>query len=89
MAGEPLEALSRALVHMRAKEVDGAVEVRARLPTTVGVPFLRALMRTEAELLVQDADRLTERSEIRSDDERRAEAFATLVRRIASTALPP
>lgn len=52
----------------------------AEIPNEIATPFLRALTRREARLLVEDADELTDvPSEPRSPDQRRADAFVDLV----------
>ena len=66
---------------------DGAP--RARYDLTVSPddlsmgPFIRALMRVEAELILRDADELTSVALMRTHDERRADALLLLARRVA------
>lgn len=80
--GEDLEALLQILPYFKTtKTRTGAVNVSAeRVPLEVVAPFLRALMRREARLLIEDADLVTESAdEPRTADQRRADAFADLV----------
>ncbi|MGH8985059.1 MAG: hypothetical protein ACRDY6_14445 [Acidimicrobiia bacterium] len=59
--------------------IHGAV----RLEPELGLPFVRALMRVEAELLLQDANALGgARDEKRTDAQRRADAFVALALRV-------
>jgi len=46
-------------------------------------PFVRALMRVEAELILRDADELACVALMRTDHERRADALLLLTRRVA------
>ena len=56
-----------------------------RLPEELASPFTRALMRIEAELLLDDADVLTARiGERRTQSERRADALTALILRLHS-----
>jgi hypothetical protein len=45
-------------------------------------PFVRALMRVEAELILRDADALACVALMRTDEERRADALLLLARRV-------
>lgn len=64
-------------------------EPRTRYDVTVSPddlsmgPFIRALMRVEAELILRDADELACVALMRTDDERRADALLLLARRVA------
>lgn len=85
VAGEPLDVLARALALFKfRKTARGMINVNATLDRDLGLPFLRALMRVEAEFLAHDAD-LIGRSEAqtRTTDQRRADALVALVLRIA------
>jgi hypothetical protein len=83
VAGEPVSALLRALALTRSTDTEDGVFIEAEIPAPLAAPFMRALMRVEAELLLRAADRLTEASEEQDESDRRAEAFVLLVRRIA------
>jgi hypothetical protein len=85
VAGEPIEVLIRAFDRFKiAKKPYRITHVRARLEPRLGVPFFRALMRVEAELLLQDADSLgTPTHEKRTPEQRRADALVALARLIA------
>ena len=74
--GEPLEILLQCLSYMKTeKQRNGMYKVGAdRIPAEVGVPFIRALMRREAELLGEDADELVGSVKLRTHDQRRADA---------------
>lgn len=84
VAGEPVELLAQALGQFElSEEPDGMIDVSVRLEPELGVPFSRALMRVEAELLLQDADALGgPHDEKRTDDQRRADALVALSLRI-------
>jgi hypothetical protein len=84
VAGEPLDVLVKALASFKFRKTPrGMINVTAQLDRDLGPPFLRALMRVEAELLVHDAD-LVGGSEVenRTPDQRRADALVALVLRI-------
>ena len=62
---------------------DGEYIVNGDLPPEVAPPFIRAIMRVEAELLLHDAELVTvDNEEPRTPDERRTDAFVALVLRI-------
>ena len=68
------------------KGPDGTARVCFQLPSgaddlTMG-PFVRALMRVEAEMLAREADELASVTRMRSDEERRGAAVILLTRRI-------
>jgi hypothetical protein len=67
---------------------DGMVHLEAEYPSEIGDPFHRALMRVEAELLLDDANALgsEEGYEERTDGQRRHDAFIELVRRMGDAA---
>ena len=64
--------------------VDGLVDVNLRLTDDESVILRRALMRLEAELLLEDADLLTAESleEMRTPPQRQHDAFMLLVSRM-------
>jgi hypothetical protein len=86
--GEPLEILLQFLPYLKTeKQRNGMLKVGAdQVPDVVGVPFLRALMRREAELLHEDTDELVGLGEPRTDDQRRADAFVDLIMRVVEEA---
>lgn len=90
IAGEAVDDIARALGHLKMgpPRDDGTAEMTAKMPRDVFQPFLRALMRIEAELIVEDADELSSDSpEVeRTDDERRFDAFVELVERFSRAA---
>lgn len=84
VAGERREDLLHALsfVSAEARE-DGGYEVNGDLPPEVAPPFIRAIMRVEAELLLHDAALVTvDSGEPRTPEERRADAFLALALRV-------
>lgn len=88
VAGERVADLLPVLRQLRpSKRSDEMYECRFSLEQDVSGPFLRALMRVEAELLLQDADRLTGSwADWRTSDQRRADAFVALTLRVADAA---
>jgi hypothetical protein len=88
VAGEPVKDLIRALVQSKRKTLpDGSVSLKLRLEPDVAAPLWRALMRVEAELLLEDADQLRpdNSDELRTEDQRRYDAFVELTRRLGET----
>jgi hypothetical protein len=83
-----LADLLPALVEMKnnmAIDGDGMYTSSFKLEPSVASPFLRALMRAEAELLIEDADSLgTPHENHRTAEQRAADALVRLV-----LALPP
>lgn len=66
---------------------DGMMAVGFQLDRRLAPPFVRALMRVEAELLLHDADRLGQGSNHpRTDGQRRADAFVALALRVVEAA---
>jgi hypothetical protein len=66
-----------------AKGLGGEGILSGQLPQELAEPFARALMRIEAELLLHDADLFTASSgEIRTQSERRADAFTAMILRL-------
>ncbi|MEU8900788.1 hypothetical protein ACFVMC_24390 [Nocardia sp. NPDC127579] len=84
VAGERRSDLLRALSYVSTDYgPDGEYIVNGDLPPEVAPPFIRAIMRVEAELLLHDAELVTvDNEEPRTPDERRTDAFVALVLRI-------
>ncbi len=84
VAGERVELLIQALQEFEfTEDPDGMMHGIVRLEPELGLPFFRALMRVEAELLFQDANALGgAHDEKRTDDQRRADAFVALALRM-------
>ncbi|BCK58927.1 MULTISPECIES: hypothetical protein [Nocardia] len=87
IAGELRADLLRALSYVQTEDgPDGSYIVNGDLPPEVAPPFIRAIMRIEAELLLHDAEQVTvERGEPRSPEERRTDAFLALALRVTDT----
>ena len=86
VAGESAYQLAKAIAQFRvAPSDDGMVHASVRLDPELGIPLQRAIMRTEAELLLEDADALSlENSrELRTPDQRRADALIELMKNIS------
>jgi len=81
LQGEPVETLHRFLGYIKtAKGSNGMVRVSAEAPAEIAAPFVRALMRREAQLLRADADEVDiDRGESRTHEQRRADAFVDVV----------
>lgn len=89
VAGESLDDLVAVLSNVRfGDEVDGLTDVDLRLNDEESAIFRRALMRLEAELLLDDADALDAASvaTMRTPPQRRHDAFMLLVERIIEAA---
>ena len=86
--GEPLDLLAEALLQFDLQEQpDGTWSVTTLLQPDVGNPFVRALMRVEARLLLEDADRVgTPGAEYRTPEQRKADALVILVTAVAQAA---
>jgi hypothetical protein len=87
IAGELRDDLLRALSYVETESgPDGSYIVNGDLPPEVAPPFIRAIMRIEAELLLHDALQVTvDRGEPRTPEERRADAFLALALRVTDT----
>ena len=85
LAGEPLDVLIEALQQVELRPTrSGMSSMSMRLPPRLATPFRRALMRVEAELLLDDADRLaTEDHEDRTHEQRLADAFVALALQVS------
>jgi hypothetical protein len=89
VAGEPLEDLAAVLSGIEVGEiVDGLVDMDLRLTDDEAVILRRALMRLEAELLLDDADALTAGTlaAMRTSPKRQHDAFMLLVERMIEAA---
>jgi hypothetical protein len=84
LGGEPRELLRRAITCITMTKGPGGEGILSgELPQELAEPFARALMRIEAELLLHDVDLFTARSgEIRTQSERRADAFTAMILRL-------
>lgn len=84
VAGERVDTLFQALRQIKWKNTrDGMPSGSARLEPRLAQPFFRALMRVQAELLLQDADRLgRENWEDRTHEQRAADALVALALRV-------
>ncbi len=83
--GEPVEVLRQALMRFRFDgERDGLMHFSVKLPPELGDPFMRALMRIEAEFLLADADGLGRGAEVRTHRQRDHDALVELMRRIGA-----
>jgi|GEM_PF-1336868 len=85
VAGESAHDLIRALRQFEPTPQNGGmIEITACLERGEAVPLQRALMRIEAELLAEDADRvgIDDKPPPRSSAQRRADALVELVRRL-------
>ncbi|WP_405486607.1 hypothetical protein [Nocardia sp. NBC_00511] len=84
VAGELRADLLRALSYVSTEDTpDGGYIVNGDLPPEVAPPFIRAIMRIEAELLLQDAELVTvEHGEPRTPEERRTDALIALLLRV-------
>lgn len=89
VAGEPVDLLRSALlaIHVAASSGDDAA-LDAELTPEAGCALVRAVLRVEAELLLDDARALgPDDHDLRDPEERRLEAFLSVLRRTCS-ALP-
>lgn len=87
VAGEDLGVLVEAFQRIKLREApDGMFKGTFRLPAALGDPFVRALQRVEAELLLEDADMIgvTPYCDRRTEAQRRADAMVLLVTRVAA-----
>lgn len=86
VAGEPLRDLVPALLEIGENswiDDEGMWRSEFALEPEIGTPFGRALMRVEADLLLEDADRLGDPDvEDRTPDQRRADALLALALRV-------
>ena len=88
IAGERVDLLAQALLRFKLQPPapDGMMRFTARIEPEYGDPFVRALRRVEAEMLLEDADLIgTAHDEQRTCDQRAHDALMELIRRIAAT----
>jgi hypothetical protein len=85
VAGERVDDLVRMLTQIQLEQPgpDGSYRFHCHVKKEEWAPFVRALMRIEAELLLHDAD-LVDASGIepRTSEQRRADAFVALALRV-------
>jgi len=88
VAGEPLDTLIEALHQVRLTPArHGMTSFSMHLESRLADPFVRALRRVEAELMLDDADRIGRESwEDRTYEQRAADAFVALALRVADAA---
>ena len=89
VAGEPLEDLVAVMSSLElGEQADGLTDLHLRLNPHEAVILRRALMRLEAELLLDDADALdaASLSTARTPEQRLHDAFMLLVERIIEAA---
>lgn len=83
VAGESIELLRAAFGKLQHRTTsDGMVELTWRLEPELGEPFCRAVLRIEMELLAQDVARGD--PDVRTTEQRRADAFVLLAERLTS-----
>jgi hypothetical protein len=89
VCGEPIEDIVRALGRLEmCGELDGLVGFSLSLESDEAAPLRRALMRLEADLLREDADRIGQQDPAheRTEEQRRYDALMELVRRLRPAA---
>ena len=88
--GETIEALRPALGELRESVVrheDGCTEFNANVTAEVSTPFMKALMRAEAELLLEAADATDSFDRAcQEPSERATDAFMRVIRALADVA---
>ncbi|WP_067704379.1 hypothetical protein [Nocardia jejuensis] len=83
VAGEPRADLVRALSYVSTEDTPDGYIVNGDLPPDIAPAFIRAIMRIEAELLLNDAELVTvEHGEPRTPEERRTDALIALLLRV-------
>ena len=80
LQGEPVETLRQFLGYIKTSQGrNGMVRLSADAPGDIAAPFIRAVMRREAQLLRADADQIdVGHGESRTHEQRRADAFVDL-----------
>ena len=87
LLGEEVDSLLQILPYLRTRKTrSGRMNVSANVPFEVMAPFMRALMRREARLLIIDAGQVADDApEPRSSDQRRADAFVDVLTSLIAT----
>jgi hypothetical protein len=90
VAGELRSDLVRAMSHLKIEDSpEGAAIMEGHMSGETAAPFVRAIMRVEAELLLQDANLFTGGlAKHRTTAQRRADALVILARRVGSSRIP-
>ncbi len=84
VAGESIELLRAALGKLQHRTTsDGMVELTGNLEPELGDPLWRAVLRVEEELLAQDEAQGD--PDVRTTEQRRADAFVLLAERVTSS----
>lgn len=84
VAGESIELLRAALGKLQHRTTsDGMVELTGSLEPELGEPLWRAVLRIEKELLAQDVAQGD--PDVRTTEQRRADAFVLLAERLSSS----
>jgi len=80
LQGEPVETLRQFLGYIKTSQGrNGMVRLSADAPGDIAAPFIRAVMRRQAQLLRADADQIdVGHGESRTHEQRRADAFVDL-----------
>jgi hypothetical protein len=91
VAGEPVETLLEAFRQIEWEtQPNGMTSLKASLERRLGDPFVRALMRVEAELLLQDAAALDgPEAGWRTGEQLAADAFVALTLRLSDALKSP
>ncbi len=84
VAGESIETLRAALGKLKHRTTStGMVELTGSLEPDLADPLLRAVLRIDKELLAQDVARGD--ADVRTTEQRRADAFVALAERLTSS----
>lgn len=87
VGGETLDSLLEALRFIEVSRLDeNSIQVSGSIPQEPAAPFRRALLRIEAELILEEAAALEAGDDPRDDEERRAQALFILIERIVAEA---
>ena len=84
--GEPADEIMRVLARCPRRVTDsGMHQIELEIPATGEAgPVVRAMMRAEAQLLIEDADSFSAYEECRTPEQRGADAFMAVVDAAAS-----
>ena len=90
VAGEDAQTLVEALLRFRWSDAaDGGQSATFELEPHLGAPLIRAVMRVEAELLLDDADHYPHGADAeRTSEQRAADALVALALRVTDALLP-